>query len=362
MLESSTFRRQTRSVSIGDLVLGGGNRILLQSMTNTDTRDVDATNRQVRQLFEAGCDLVRVAVPNREAAAALEQIVRSAPCPIIADIHFDYRLAIASIKAGARKIRINPGNIGSSERVSQIIEAAKEHDTAIRVGVNSGSLPATLLQKYGRPSPEALVEAGLGYLEQFSAQGFDKLVFSFKSSSVVDTIAAYRLAAAQMDWPLHVGVTHTGTAWRGTIHSAVGIGTVLALGIGETIRVTLTADPVEEVRVGLELLRSLQLRPQGISVIGCPTCGRTPGDLIGLTEAFERKVAGLAGDLKVAIMGCAVNGPGEAREADLGLALGPGKALLFVRGEIVDQVPFEQALERLYAEVVKRVEDGHLER
>jgi len=206
------------------------------------------------------------------------------------------------------------------------------------------------------------VEAGLGYLEQFSAEGFDQLVFSFKSSSVVDTIAAYRLAADKMDWPLHVGVTHTGTAWRGTIHSAVGIGTVLALGIGETVRVTLTADPVEEVRVGLELLRSLNLRPQGISVIGCPTCGRTPGDLIGLTEAFERKVAGLRGDLKVAIMGCAVNGPGEAREADLGLALGPGKALLFVRGEIVDQVPFEQALERLYAEVVKRVEDGHLKR
>ncbi len=362
MIEQIGLRRQAREVRIGDLRLGGGSAVLLQSMTNTDTRDIAGTNRQVRQLFEAGCDLVRVAVPNRESAVALEQIVRSAPCPIIADIHFDYRLAIASIKAGAQKIRINPGNIGSQERVSQIIAAAKAAGAAIRVGVNSGSLPPALLQKYGRPTPEALVEAGLGYLEQFSAEGFDQLVFSFKSSSVVDTIAAYRLAAGKMDWPLHVGVTHTGTAWRGTIHSAVGIGTVLALGIGETVRVTLTADPVEEVRVGLELLRSLNLRPQGISVIGCPTCGRTPGDLIGLTEAFERKVAGLAGDLKVAIMGCAVNGPGEAREADLGLALGPGKALLFVRGEIVDQVPFEQALDRLYVEVVKRVEDGHQKR
>ncbi len=347
-------QRRTRAVMIGDLQLGGQAPVRLQSMTNVDTRDVQATVAQVEQLVGAGCDLVRVSVPNQQAVDALRQIVRLSPCPIVADIHFDYRLAMAAIQAGAQKIRINPGNIGSWERVAQVVTVAKEHGAAIRVGVNGGSLPSSLLEKHGRPTPQALVEAGLIYLERILDQGFEQLVFSFKSSSVVSTIRAYRLAAAKLDWPFHVGVTEAGTAWRGTIHSSVGIGALLAQGIGETIRVSLTADPVEEVRVGLELLRALNLRPPGISVTSCPTCARTPGDLIGLAEAFEQKVSALCGNLRVAIMGCAVNGPGEAREADLGLAFGPGKALLFVQGEVVDQVPMDQALDRLFAEVVKR--------
>ncbi|MGI6357513.1 MAG: flavodoxin-dependent (E)-4-hydroxy-3-methylbut-2-enyl-diphosphate synthase [Bacillota bacterium] len=350
----TSARRQTRTVQIGDLQLGGDAPVLLQSMTNVDTRDISATVAQIERLVEAGCDLVRVSVPDQQAVQSLREIVRQSPCPIVADIHFDYRLAIASIQAGAQKIRINPGNIGSWERVAQVVAAAKEHDAAIRIGVNGGSLPASLLKKYGQPTPQALVEAGVLYLERILEQGFDQLVFSFKSSSVVNTILAYRLAAVQLDWPFHVGVTEAGTTWRGTIHSAVGIGSLLASGIGETIRVSLTADPVEEARVGMELLRALNLRASGISVTSCPTCARTPGDLIGLTEAFEQRIAGLSGDLRVAIMGCGVNGPGEAREADLGLALGPGKALLFVQGEVVDQVPMEHALDRLYAEVVKR--------
>lgn len=353
MLAQMFAPRQTRLVRIGDLRLGGGGPVLLQSMTNTDTRDVDQTSRQVRRLAEAGCDLVRIAVPNQEAVEALPAILRAVPCPLVADIHFDYRLAIGAIKAGVQKIRINPGNIGSWQRVDEIISVAKQQGAAIRVGVNGGSLPSALLKKYGRPTPEALVEAGILYLEKLAVHDFQQFVFSFKSSSVLDTIAAYRLAATQLDWPLHVGVTEAGTAWRGTIHSAVGIGTLLAEGIGETIRVSLTADPLEEVKVGLELLRSLNLRQKGISVTSCPTCARTSGDLITLVEAFEKKIAGLPGNVSVAIMGCAVNGPGEAREADLGLALGPGKALLFVRGVVVDQVNFDQALERLYDEVVR---------
>lgn len=349
-------RRRTRQVTVAGLLLGGSAPVLLQSMTNVDTRDVDKTLQQIRQLVAAGSDLVRVAVPNQEAVAALARIVPESPCPLVADIHFDYRLAIGAIQAGASKIRINPGNIGNADRVREVIAAAAAHGAAIRVGVNDGSLPRALLQKYGRPCAEALVEAGLLYLEQFVSAGFEQLVFSFKASGAVETIAANRLAAERLDWPLHLGVTHAGTAWRGTIHSAVGIGALLSEGIGDTIRVSLTADPVEEIRVGLELLRSLNLRSAGISVTSCPTCARTSGDLIRLTEAFERKVVGMPGDLKVAIMGCGVNGPGEAREADIGIALGPGKALLFIHGEIVGQVPFDQALERLYAEV-KRLTD-----
>ncbi|NLW18008.1 MAG: flavodoxin-dependent (E)-4-hydroxy-3-methylbut-2-enyl-diphosphate synthase [Firmicutes bacterium] len=344
---------RTRPVAIGNVTIGNGNPVALQSMTNTDTRDAKATLRQIEQLVAAGCDLVRVSVPNREAVSAFGQIVKAAPCPLIADVHFDYRLAIGALHQGASKVRINPGNIGNWERVEAIIAAAKERDAAIRVGVNSGSLPKHILAKYGKPTAEALVEAGLEYLDRFLAADFNRLVFSFKSSDVLTTIKAYRLAASKLEWPLHVGVTEAGTKWRGTIHSCVGIGTLLAEGIGDTIRVSLTCDPVEEVKVGLEILRALALRPPGISVTACPTCARTPEDLIGLAEQFEQMVAGLTGQARVAIMGCAVNGPGEAREADLGIALGPGKALLFMGGQIAETVPIERALDRLYEELVR---------
>lgn len=345
--------RRTKPVAIGSVIIGGSNPVALQSMTNTDTRDVEATLRQVQELVEAGCDLVRVSVPDKEAVEAFGRLVRAAPCPLIADVHFDYRLAIGALRQGASKVRINPGNIGDWERVDAIIAAAKERDAAIRIGVNGGSLPKHILAKYGKASAEALVAAGLEYLDRFLAADFDRLVFSFKSSSVPNTIQAYRLAASKLEWPLHVGVTEAGTKWRGTIHSCVGIGTLLAENIGDTIRVSLTSNPVEEVKVGLEILRALDLRASGISVTSCPTCARTPEDLIGLAERFEQMVSGMAGQARVAIMGCAVNGPGEAREADLGLALGPGKALLFVGGEIVETVPIEQALQRLYDEVVR---------
>lgn len=345
-------RLQTNLVSIGNVQVGANRPISLQSMTNTDTRDVQTTLQQVRQLVDAGCDLVRISVPDAEAVTAFGQVVKAAPCPLIADVHFDYRLAIGALQQGASKVRINPGNIGDWERVAAIIRAAKERDAAIRIGVNGGSLPRHILAKYEKPTVEALVEAGLEYLERFLAADFDQIVFSFKSSDVLTTIQAYRLAASQLEWPLHVGVTEAGTTWRGTIHSCVGIGTLLAEGIGDTIRVSLTTDPVQEAKVGLEILRSLSLRPSGISVTSCPTCARTPGNLIALAERFEQMVAGIVGQARVAIMGCAVNGPGEAREADLGLALGQGKALLFVRGEIVETVPMELALERLYEALV----------
>lgn len=350
-------RRLTRPVAVGDLTLGGGAPILLQSMTNTDTRDVAATLEQVRQLAEAGCDLVRISVPSQAAVDSFAEICRESPCPLIADIHFDYRLAIGAIRAGASKIRINPGNIGGWERVRPILEAARERGVSIRVGVNSGSVPAHILEKHGKPTAQALVDSGLMWLNQFLDEGFEQLVFSFKSSNVLTTIEAYRQAARVLDWPLHLGVTEAGTTFRGTVHSAVGIGTLLAEGIGDTFRVSLTADPRQEVKVGVEILRALGLRPPGISVISCPTCARTPENLVGLAEAFEERVTGLQGEAVVAIMGCAVNGPGEAREADLGVALGPGKALLFVRGVIVGSVPFDQALDRLYDEVVKFVQE-----
>lgn len=348
-------RQQTKSVAVGNVIIGASNPVALQSMTNTDTRDVQATLQQVRQLVDAGCDLVRISVPDAEAVAAFGKIAKASPCPLIADVHFDYRLAIGALKQGASKVRINPGNIGAWERVEAIIAAAKEREAAVRIGVNGGSLPQNILAKYGKPTAEALIEVGLGYQERFQAAGFDRIVFSFKSSSVLTTISAYRLAAKRISWPLHVGVTEAGTTWRGTIHSSVGIGTLLAEGIGDTIRISLTTDPVQEVKVGLEILRSLELRHPGISITSCPTCARTPANLIALAEQFERMVAGLPGQARVAIMGCAVNGPGEAREADLGLALGPGKALLFVRGEIIESVAIDQALDRLYEEVIRFV-------
>ncbi len=346
-------RHETNLVSVGNIAIGGGSPVSLQSMTNTDTRNVSETVKQIVQLVDAGCDLVRVSVPNLESVEAFAQIVKRAPCPLIADVHFDYRLAIGALQAGASKVRINPGNIGSWDRVKAIIRTAKEFGAAIRIGVNSGSLPKHILAKHGKPTAAALVEAGLEYLEGFLEEDFDQMVFSFKSSNVLTTIQAYRMAARQLTWPLHVGVTEAGTTWRGTIHSSVGIGALLAEGIGDTIRVSLTTDPVEEVKVGLEILRALGLRPPGISVTACPTCSRTPGNLIQMAEQFEKKVAGLAGQARVAIMGCAVNGPGEAREADLGLALGPGKGLIFVRGEILETVPMDQALERLYQELIR---------
>lgn len=353
------IRKRTKLVNIGDVQIGAGKPIALQSMTNTKTHDIDATLKQTKQLVAAGCDLVRIAVPDQDAVLAFGELVGKAPCPLIADIHFDYRLAIGAIEQGASKVRINPGNIGDWEKVNAVIAAAKKHQAAIRIGVNGGSLPKHILAKYGSPTVQAIIEAGLEYRDHFLATNFDQLVFAFKSSDVLTTIQAYRKAAQELEFPLHIGVTEAGTSWRGTIHSAIGIGTLLAEGIGDTMRVSLTADPVEEVRVGQEILSALGLRPSGISVTSCPTCARTPANLIELAQQFECMVADLPGQARVAIMGCAVNGPGEARGADLGIALGPGKALLFVEGQIVESLPIEQALDRLYQEVKHFVDRGN---
>ena len=345
------YREKTREVHIGDRVIGGGHPILIQSMCNTKTENVDETVAQILALEKLGCDLIRVAVPTMEAAKALGEIKKRIHIPLIADIHFDYRLAIAAIENGADKIRINPGNIGSEERVRAVVDCAREHAVPIRVGVNSGSLEKDLLEKYGSVTAEGIVESALNKVKLIEDMGYDNLVISIKSSDVLMCVRAHELIAGQTDHPLHVGITEAGTLIEGNIKSSIGLGLILHQGIGDTIRVSLTGDPLEEIRSAKMILRTLGLRKGGIEVVSCPTCGRTSIDLIGLANRVEAMVQEYPMELKVAVMGCVVNGPGEAREADLGIAGGIGEGLLIRKGEIIRKVPEDQLLTVLKEEL-----------
>lgn len=344
-------RKNTRKIRVGNVFVGGDSKITVQSMTNTDTRDVVSTVNQIKRLQDAGCDIIRAAVPDMEAAHALKEIKRNIEIPLVADIHFDYRLALLSIDSGVDALRINPGNIGSIEKVRAVVEAAKLKSIPIRIGVNSGSLEKELLIKYGHVTPEALVESALKHVIMLEKCGFYDIVISIKSADVITMIEAYRLVSSKVDYPLHLGVTEAGTINYGTIKSSVGIGALLSEGIGDTIRVSLTGDPVDEVKVGRNILKSLGLIKAGIEIISCPTCGRTDINLIDIANEVEKRVVGIDKDLKVAIMGCAVNGPGEAREADLGIAGGHGEGLIFKKGEIIRKVPESRLVEELMKEI-----------
>lgn len=345
------MRKQTKQITIGSCVIGGGAPIKIQSMTNTKTEDVEATTKQILALEAAGCDIIRVAVPTMEAAAAIARIKPQIHIPLVADIHFDYRLAIAAMEHGADKIRINPGNIGSSERVQAVVDVAKERHVPIRVGVNSGSLEKKFLERDGRVTARGLAESALEKVAMIEAMGYDQLVVSIKSSDVNMCVDAHTYISERTDYPLHVGITEAGTVYAGNIKSAVGLGIILHQGIGDTIRVSLTGDPLEEIRSAKYILRTLGLRKGGVEVVSCPTCGRTQIDLIGLATKVEEMVQDLPMDVKVAVMGCVVNGPGEAREADFGIAGGCGEGLLFRKGEIIRKVPEEELLSALLQEL-----------
>jgi len=344
-------RKYTKAVKVGNIQIGGNAPVSIQSMTNTDTRNIEATVAQIMQLEQAGCDIVRMAIPDMEAAYAVSEIKKRTHIPLVADIHFDYRLAVECIKRGIDKVRINPGNIGSSERVRDVVKAAKERGIPIRIGVNSGSVEKELLEKYGGPTPEAMVESAIKHVRILEENSFDDIVISLKASNVPMTIAAYRIMSQTVGYPLHLGVTEAGTIWSGTIKSAVGIGSLLADGIGDTIRVSLTGDPVEEVKVAMQILKSLDLRKGGLELISCPTCGRTQIDLIRIANEVEKRLQNVEKNIKVAVMGCAVNGPGEAREADIGIAGGNGFGLIFKKGEIIKKVPEDKLVEELLKEI-----------
>lgn len=346
------YREHTKTVAIGDRVIGGGNPILIQSMTNTKTEDVAATVSQIHKLTAAGCEIIRCAVPTMEAARALGKIKDQITIPLVADIHFDYRLAIAAMEHGADKIRINPGNIGSAQRVRAVVDVARERNIPIRVGVNSGSLEKNLVEKYHGVTAEGIVESALDKVRMIEDMGYDNLVISIKSSDVMMCAKAHELIARETDHPLHVGITESGTLLSGNIKSAVGLGIILSQGIGDTIRVSLTGDPLEEIKSAKLILRTLGLRKGGIEVVSCPTCGRTQIDLIRLANQVEDMVADIPLDLKVAVMGCVVNGPGEAKEADIGIAGGKGEGLLIKKGEVVQKVPEEQLLGVLRQELL----------
>lgn len=345
------YRDSTKTVQIGNRVIGGGNPILIQSMCNTKTEDAASTIAQILELERAGCDIIRVAVPTMEAAESLKTIKRSIHIPLVADIHFDYRLAIAAIECGADKIRINPGNIGSEERVQAVVDKAKEYGIPIRVGVNSGSLEKHLIKKYGGVTAEGIVESALDKVSMIERMGYDNLVISIKSSDVLMCVKAHELIAKKTMYPLHVGITEAGTVLSGNIKSAIGLGLILNQGIGDTIRVSLTGNPVEEIKSAKLILRTLGLRKGGVEVVSCPTCGRTQIDLIGLANQVENMVQEYPLDIKVAVMGCVVNGPGEAREADIGIAGGIGEGLLIKKGEVIRKVPEEELLGALKGEL-----------
>jgi len=345
------LRRKTNKVRVGNVYIGGDAPVTVQSMANTKTSDTGATIAQIKKLQEAGCDIVRVAVPDMQSALAIEQIKNEISIPLVADIHFDYRLAITAMEKGADKVRINPGNIGSEDRVKSVVSCAKERGIPIRIGVNSGSLEKDLLEKYRGVTPEALVESALKHVAILERLNFNDIVISLKATNVPLTIAAYKLMSEKVPYPLHVGVTEAGTVYNGTIKSAVGIGALLACGIGDTIRVSLTGDPVDEIKAGKAILKSLGLYSRGAELISCPTCGRTKINLIAIAEKVEKALENVDKPLKVAVMGCAVNGPGEAREADIGIAGGDGCALLFKRGEIIRKIPEDRIVEELLSEI-----------
>ncbi len=346
-------RKTTRTIQVGSVAVGGGAPVSVQSMCNTDTRDVEATVGQIRKLEEAGCEIVRVAVPDEKAADALPRIVRSIRIPLVADIHFNYRLALQAISSGVDAIRINPGNIGKAERVEAVVRAARDSGIPIRVGVNAGSLEPDLWERFGGPTPEAMVESALRHVRILESLDFDRIKVSLKASDVGRTVEACRLFAERSDYPLHIGITESGTLFSGTVKSSVGLAVLLSEGIGDTLRVSLTADPVEEVRVGIEILKSLGLRSAGPVLISCPTCGRCEIDLIGLAGKIEKRLSSLKRPLHVAVMGCVVNGPGEAREADFGIAGGRGVGLVFRKGEVVRKVREEELEDALMEEIGK---------
>ncbi|MDP4160949.1 MAG: flavodoxin-dependent (E)-4-hydroxy-3-methylbut-2-enyl-diphosphate synthase [Bacillota bacterium] len=353
-------RRKTKQVQVGAVTIGGGSAVVVQSMTNTDTRDVDKTLDQINALAVAGCEVVRLAVLDQEAAGALKDIALLSPLPVIADIHFDYRLALSAIEQGIHGLRLNPGNIGARWKVQEVVHAAKERQIPIRIGVNAGSLEKELLEKYGGPTSQGMVDSALSHIRLLEDEGYDKIKISLKASTVPLMLEAYRQIAKIVDYPLHLGVTEAGTVRSGLVKSAIGIGTLLAEGIGDTIRVSLTGDPVREIPVALEILRVLGLRQRSVDLISCPTCGRTQVDLADLAEKVDERLSQLPPldkPLKVAVMGCAVNGPGEAREADFGIAGGKGMGLLFRKGEIVARLPEEELLPALLHEIEEYVRD-----
>ena len=351
MIKMSFKRRKTREINIGGVKIGGDNPIAIQSMCNTDTRDVKATVDQIKRLEKAGCEIIRVAVPDMEAAECIRDIKKSIDIPLVADIHFDYRLALRCMENGIDKIRINPGNIGSADRVKQVADMAKRNGIPIRIGVNSGSLEKSLVEKYGGVTPQGLVESALGHIKLLEENDFYDIAVSIKASNVPFSVEVYELLSDTVDYPLHVGITEAGTVWGGTVKSAVGIGAILSRGIGDTIRVSLTGDPVEEIYAAKEILKSLELRKFGVEFISCPTCGRTSIDLIKIANEVEERVKNIDKNIKVAVMGCAVNGPGEAREADIGIAGGHGEGLIFKKGQILRKVPEDRLVEELLKEI-----------
>lgn len=347
------YRENTKEIKIGNRVIGGGNPILIQSMTNTNTSDIEATVSQILALEKAGCDVVRVAVPDEKAAKSIAEIKNKIKLPLVADIHFDYKLAIMAIDNGADKIRINPGNIGSIEKIKKVVDKAKEKNIPIRVGVNSGSLEPEILDKYGHVNAKALVESAIKNVKIIEDMYYDNLVVSIKSSDVTMCIEAHEIAAKQLKYPLHVGITEAGTVWSGTIKSSVGLGIILSKGIGDTIRVSLTGDPVEEIRTAEKILQTLGLRENNVEIVSCPTCGRTQIDLIKLANQVEEKFAKSKKNIKIAVMGCVVNGPGEAKEADIGIAGGKEVGIIFRKGKVIKKVPENELLEALIDEIEK---------
>lgn len=345
------MRKKTRQIRVGDVLIGGDAPVVVQSMTNTDTGDVDATVAQIKRLEDAGCEIVRVAVPDKEAAAALDKIKSSIKIPLIADIHFDYRLALTAIEKGVDGLRLNPGNIGDRSRIGQVVRAAKERGIPIRIGVNAGSLEEDLLKKYGHPTPEAMVESAARHINILEGLGFCDIKVSLKASNIPTTVEAYRLFSEEFDYPLHVGISEAGPLLSGTVKSAVGIGILLSEGIGDTIRVSLTADPVEEVRVAYEILKSLNLRHRGINIISCPTCGRMEIDIEHIAAEVEKRLSHITTPLNISILGCVVNGIGEGKESDVGIAGGKGSGLLFRDGKVVKKLKESELVDALIKEV-----------
>ncbi|MCY6485539.1 flavodoxin-dependent (E)-4-hydroxy-3-methylbut-2-enyl-diphosphate synthase [Clostridium aestuarii] len=346
-------RKITKKIKLGNIYVGGDSNITVQSMTNTDTRDVDATVNQILDLEKAGCDIIRCAVPNIASAEALKNIIRQIHIPLVADVHFDYKLALKSIESGVDALRINPGNIGNLDRIKMVVEAAKNRSIPIRIGVNSGSLEKDILEKYTKVCPEALVESALKHVRILESLNFYDICISIKSSDVMYMIKSCRLISEKVNYPLHIGVTEAGTLWSGTIKSSIGIGTLLSEGIGATIRVSLTGDVLDEIKVGREILKSLGYIEEGIKFVSCPTCGRTQINLIKIAEEVEKRLSKCQKNIKVAIMGCIVNGPGEAREADIGIAGGNGEGLIFKKGQVIKKVKEKNLVEELIKEIEK---------